>query len=469
MLRDLDADQLMQRLDTPPGPHVLLLRTSLGLDGGGQPCVGAAAGVGPIGLWDLAALLDRRRCPDLRVVVVEPHFRADSAHILTDLLDLASDAATTALCWPHAVELADTHRSIRAFVEALAQSGDVLAARDAARKAALGAARSPLLVMRGTAPVVFDLSRRSLRPTATPPTAPSLSAEQTLLFQHLSQVLSRPGAASLFVGNAPVGSAGGALVRELTRRLQAADHTSLARTLQHFEMLEDREELRALVQDALEDAREERNAGSDALLGGLTRLCAPGLVVSLTLLPVVADALALNHPDRDIMVLQPLRPGDPGRLRVFERPAGERRWRRGDPTATQSLDFTRQHVVLRLHGGIPTPGRSLLGDPVLTETDQLDHLAALDTIPARLLAHFRRNPVVFYGFSPEDWAHRAIVSGLTGHQPLAEDSLAVHLPEASTVHRRYWTWSRGPAGTRGVRQVSFDDLKALSTMLSVGR
>ena len=68
--------------------------------------------------------------------------------------------------------------------------------------------------------------------------------------------------------------------------------------------------------------------------------------------------------------------------------------------------------------------------------------------------------MVFVGFSPEDWAHRAIVRGLTGGQPLTEDSLAVLLPSADALHRRYWTWERGPAGTRGVRQVAHQDLEA---------
>jgi tRNA A-37 threonylcarbamoyl transferase component Bud32 len=473
-LPELGLAGLAARFEVPPRPHVLLIRAALSLDAQGQPgfALGTGGGGARVSLWDLAALLDRRRCPDLRVVVAEPRYRSAPGSILSDLLDLPGDAATTGVFWPWPVDEGDLQRACCALLAELADSGDVVEARAAARAAASGPARSVLLAMRGTDPVVFDLSRRRLRPVPIVAEDHPLTPEQAQLHRHLQHVLPRPAGASVFLGDAPLGGRPGGAVRalcaELQGRLEAVEHGSLAQAMQRVEMLEDREELRALVQDALEEAPAE-SGPQVRVLDGLARMCGPGLCVSLTLLPVFADALALHHPDREVVVLQPLRPGELERLRVFRRPAGGRRWERGGREAVGRLDLARQHVVLRLHGGVPAPGRGVLGDPVLTETDQLELLAALDTIPARLLAHFRRNPVVFLGFSPERWAHRAVVRGLTGGQTLSEDSLAVMLPEADALHERYWSWERGPAGARGVRQVKAAVLEALVPVLAPAR
>ncbi|MCB9779304.1 MAG: protein kinase [Alphaproteobacteria bacterium] len=464
----MDVDALRARLEAPPRPHVLLVRAPLSVDTDGQLRLGRSGGRVPaLGLRDLSAVLDRRACPDLRVVVVEPRYRGELPGLIDGLLSLAGDAATAGLCWPWPVEDGDAERSTVAFLEELAGSGDVIAAASAARRASLGLASTAMLVMRGTSPRVFDLSRRQLRPVSQA-SAARLSAGQSQLREHLARVMSQAGGYSLFLGDgldiASKAPAQVALYQVLRSRLDARDHDSLAQLMQRFELLEDREELRALVQDTLDDFADDASLGT---VESLAQLCAPGLHVSLTLLPVLADALALCHPDRDVLVLQPLRPGDLERMRTFLRPAGEKRWRRGERNAAERLDFSRQHVVLRLRGGVPAPGRSMLGDPVLTETDQLEHLGALDTMPSQVLAHFRRNPVVFLGFSPDDWGHRAIVRGLAGGQPLTEGSLAVLQPQADALHRRYWTWERGPAGARGVRLVQYTDLTAVTQTLGV--
>ncbi|MFT7519927.1 MAG: hypothetical protein ACI9MC_002071, partial [Kiritimatiellia bacterium] len=469
---ELSAQELASLFQTPPRPHVLIVRATVGLDGTGQLRIGmgserSGAARGGISLAKLAAALDRRSCPDLRVVLVEPRYRGTPPGLVPALIDLASDAATAGVFWPWNLVDDDFHRAAMAFLEHLTHTGNVVAAVRALRSAAIGRASMAMLAMRGTSPVVFDTSRRRLRPTAPPVYTSSLSAGESQILEHLTRVLGKAGGYSLFLGDGldNEGPSGPhhALSEELNDRLEASDLGTLAQLMQRFELLEDREELRAVVQEALEDSADCRPAPA---IEAVAKMAQPGLHLSLMLLPVLAESLALHHPDADIVVLQPLRPGEFDRLRAFVRPAGERRWRRGERTATQRLDLHRQHVVLRLHGGIPAPGKGMLGDPVLTETDQLEHLGALDTLPAQILAHFRRNPVVFIGFSPDNWAHRATVRGLAGGQPLAAGSLAVLLPHADSLHRRYWTWERGPASASGVQLVMNSEFDAVAKSLS---
>ncbi len=460
---------LLERIRVPPRPHVLAIRGALQKDPLGAPLLQLGSlQRDQVSAEALGALLDRRVCPDLRLVVLEGHGPLASAAAR----HIATDGVVAVLTWLWPTAPAERAQLIREFLTLLSQDegGDAIEALSLARRhcgvttAALGAT----LYLRGPSGRLFTFSHRrpELASGRDPVAASSLNMEQRRLADDLGALLAAPGASTLLLADGfdaqgeEVGRA--QLHAQLQEQTDADLSGSMASQLQLFELLEDREELRAVFQEILEEVLHGRGRKGLGLIDWLARARAPGLSISLLYLPLLAGALTRLQPDRDVVVVQPLQPGSTDRLRTFVRPAGEQRWRRGDRGALDRLDLDRQHVVLHLFGGSPTPKRGLVGDPVLTENDHLQHLESIDRLPNQLLAYFRRHPCAIVGFDPMDWSQRASLQRLVGSHALRPRSLAVLNPDAPQAARRYWQSESGPAG-RGanVRLARCEDLAGL--------
>ena len=469
---------LVRRLREPPRPHVLVLRCALrtGSSGAVELRLGSAE-TDWITVDMLAIALDRKLCKELRVLVFDAACEDSTSGTALACRALASDGVAAVLGWALPVDPNTRPGVIARFISSLAGSaqGDVFEALAEARAEGGGAAQvggvAPTLTLRGTESTLFRYERRVLQPR-DPSLHSALEADEALspaqarIGQALRELLAQPGRASLLLGDAidPKGDRIGhaQLHRIFAREMERGAHESLASLMQSFELLEDRDELRALVQHTLEDVSEDEEAGRLRVVEGLAAMASPGLSLTLLWLPLLEAALARAHPDRRIIVLQPLRPGSLGRMKEFRREAGDSRWRRGGEQLERP-DFERDFIVVRLFGGCATPGRSLHGDPVLTENDQLAQLAALDTLPDVLLAQFRRYPVAIAGLLPGSWTHREVLRRLTGSQPLPAGSMAVLPANATTTDERFWQWERGPSGGRGtVRVIRHRDLMAVT-------
>lgn len=414
----------------------------------------------------LATALSATIADDLRLIYLEACAGAQPGALASAAEHFAArgvDAVVAHLC-PVSAPAARTVANN--FYRALGgpARGDVAVALNTARLALEGNRTAefvcPVLVLQGRDPVLFDFSRRRLEPTGMTGKVASVDPRHQALRADLERRLSRP--ATLLVGEYvdDEGVGRSQIEKEVLAVLEREDREPLSALLQRYQFEEEREDLREVVQDVLGRLARDAKPEAAGLVRGLAALAGPGLFLTLLWLPLLEDALALAHPDKEILVYQPIKPGGVDRLRLFWRDPATGRWdkMRREP---ERLDFDRQMVVLRLYGGYTAAQGELLGDPVLTDDDHLVNLSSIEGLPRQILAWLRNNPMNIVGYSPMAWAHREMLRRLLGGQPLVPGSFAVLEPGAGEARKRYWMAEDGPAGRAGgVELAGFADVAA---------
>ena len=469
---------LRRRLQQTPGPHILHI-TCHGRVADGQPqlLLDPAAD-----RWLSVELLATAlgRVNELRLVFLEscsggaPGDLASAA----ELLVVQGVDAVVAHLWP--VDAQAARAMARDFYAALTgagpTAGDVAASLNDARLGMAGEGTvdflCPVLYLEDEETRLFDFSLRRLAPVEATGQADGgasreLSPRQRRLLGTLEAFAAGPSTVVVGDNLDPNGEAVGrnqlqAAMREL---LDGAGQDHLSELMQRFALIEDRDALKEEVQYVLDDLTRSRSERVAGVIEGMAGLIDTGLFVTLLWLPLLEEALARRHPSREILVFQVREPGNFKRLGVFRRGGGEREWSRLR-RPPERLEFDQQCVVLRLYGGYTALGHTLIGDPVLTEDDQLINLALLDQLPPQLLAYLRHNPIGVGGLSPLAWSHRELLRRLLGNQPASPGSLAILNSGAGDEERRYWESERGPAGqNRSVQVVRFEDLEGLLGVL----
>jgi len=413
---DARFEALLERLRAPPRPHVLLLDARDGLlqDRQGEP----------VSAERLAAALDRRLCRELRLIILLAPCQPEVC------AELASDGVIAVADWPEPVQHSTKQHQLLALLGVLGDSGDIAAALQAG-----GAQR---LWLRGRHTRLFRYHNRAL-----PSQQPGQGVLQALLSQPGSIVILGERFSSLREED------GRDAVREALGARLPGPARPLPTMLQHYEMQAERGELRALVDTALRAPSPRRAVPA---IRSLAAAAGPGLFVSLLWRPLLEEALLAEKPRSRVTVLQPAQPGQLGRLREFRWDPSLGRWQRIARADSDPLDFTRDFVVLRLFGGVGAPLQGLLGEPVLTETDQLRLLSGLHDLPDQLLAAFRQYPVAILGISPELWGHREVMARLTDEHPFVDGSLVALSADASPATHAYWS-RHGAPGHNSVQAV----------------
>lgn len=467
---------LLARLGRPPRPHAIHFACHGRVNAGGEPELlldPEESRWTPV--RTLATALAGMVGDDLRVVYLEACEGAEPGTLASAAEHLSARGVEAVVAHLWSIDSRSARFVADTFYDALTGdcAGDAAASLNRARLAMAGIGTvdhlCPVLVMRGHDPVVFDFTRRQATPNpARPLNGPGLLPPALLAVAERVDRGMR-GPSTLIVGEYADADGTHSGLRQIEREvlslLDRPDREPLSALLQRFELTVERDELRATIQEVLDRITKESQPGALALIDGLARLARPGLFITLLWLPLLEDALAAALPDRELIVLQPLKPGGTQHLRVFRREAGSGTWERLKPEGLE-VDFSRQLVILRLYGGYTAAHRTLLGDPVLTDDDHLLNLASLDDLPPRVLAFLRNHPANIVGLSPLSWAHREMLRRLLGDQPLVPGSLAVLRAGADEPERRYWQSAEGPAGrSGGVDLVEFEELAAVLTGL----
>jgi len=473
--RAAQLPQLLARLQQPPRPHVVHFACSGRLRGDIPELLLGDAEQHWCTAARLGEALSSSLANELRLVILQPTAEAQPASLVHAARQLAGLGPEAALAQLWHLEASANQRFARAFYGALvgANEGDIAASATQARLSLVSAGGvdflSPVLCMRGTNPVLFEFrpgpKLQEQEEAQGAPAAAQLEPRHDRLSQRLQSLLAAP--CTLLVGE-NIDPEGGMVGRrqlegEFRSLLERNRHEPLSALMQRFELAEEREELRAVFQEVLEASSESRRP--PGVIEWLAHGCGPGLTITLLWLPLLEEALAHHQSDREIIVIQPLKPGALDRLRLFRWAPKEQRWLR-ERRLPRRFDFNRQFVVLRLFGGYAAPSRSMLGDPVLTDDDQLFHLRVIDSLPTQLLAYLRHHKMAIVGLSPLFWGHRELLRRLTGNQPLVSGSIAVLNPDADQSERRYWESEAGPAGlSGGVDPVQYQDLSIISSTL----
>ncbi|MFL5356189.1 CHAT domain-containing protein [Archangium sp.] len=470
---------LFERLRRQPEPHILHFTGHAGLHEG-LPVLRLADEEGEEG-WLPVELLAQQlhrawgKGP-LRLIVLEacegasPGTQASAAELLART---AADAVVAYL-WPVRVDV--TSRCSRAFYRALThaaqQEGDVALSLNEARRSVLaeleGSAEafSPVLYLRGRDPVLFDFKARRVLPpppaatrTDTSPPAPALARLLELPF-------------TLLLGDRweeeePT-------LRDLRERLQGeltqktgavTPELPLTTLTQLFALRIGQEELDYEFQDVF-----GQTDFTPPLVRLLARRLGPGVHITLLRLPLLEQALAEQHPELTLHVIQPSTRSDRHAV-MMRRQAGGRRWERLRE-APASLDTERDVVVLRLCSGyLPAHHFSR---PLLTEDDYLLGLRNLSSLLPLELADpiqsvLSLRPLLFVGLSQLTWCHRMLLYQLFGRRALMRGSVAVLHPR--THEQEVWEEGRGLPGSTGVRalEATDEELMAWLEALAAGR
>jgi hypothetical protein len=470
---------LFERLRRQPEPHILHFTGHAGLHEG-LPVLRLADEEGEEG-WLPVELLAQQlhrawgKGP-LRLIVLEacegasPGTQASAAELLART---AADAVVAYL-WPVRVDV--TSRCSRAFYRALThaaqQEGDVALSLNEARRSVLaeleGSAEafSPVLYLRGRDPVLFDFKARRVLPpppaatrTDTSPPAPALARLLELPF-------------TLLLGDRweeeePT-------LRDLRERLQGeltqktgavTPELPLTTLTQLFALRIGQEELDYEFQDVF-----GQTDFTPPLVRLLARRLGAGVHITLLRLPLLEQALAEQHPELTLHVIQPSTRSDRHAV-MMRRQAGGRRWERLRE-APASLDTERDVVVLRLCSGyLPAHHFSR---PLLTEDDYLLGLRNLSSLLPLELADpiqsvLSLRPLLFVGLSQLTWCHRMLLYQLFGRRALMRGSVAVLHPR--THEQEVWEEGRGLPGSTGVRalEATDEELMAWLEALAAGR
>ncbi|OJT18111.1 hypothetical protein BO221_42230 [Archangium sp. Cb G35] len=398
----------------------------------------------------------------LRLIVLEACEGANPGPLASaaELLTRTAADAVVAYLWPVRTDVAMqcSRAFYRALTRAAQQEGDVALSLNEARRSVLaeleGSAEafSPVLYLRGRDPVLFDFKTRRLLPPAPAAPHPGTTPPPPAL-EHL---LTRPF--TLLLGDrweeedSTLRNLHERLHGELTQKTGTAPPSLPLITLaEHFALRIGHEELDYEFQDVF-----GQTDFTPPLLRPLARWLGAGVHITLLRLPLLEHALAEQHPDLTLHVIQPSSRADRHAL-VMQRRAGGSRWERLREIPA-SLDTGREVVVLRLCSGY-LPSRHF-SRPLLTEDDYLLGIRSLASLlPSELADPIQSvlspRPLLFIGLSQLNWSHRMLLYQLFGRRALMRDSVAVLDPRSH--EREVWEEGRGLPGRTGVRALEATD------------
>ena len=456
---------LLERLRRQPEPHIIHFIGHAGLHEGG-PVLRLADEEDeeswlPVEL--LAQQLHRAWSKGpLRLIVLEACEGASPGPLASaaELLTRTAADAVVAYLWPVRTDVA--RRCSRAFYRALTRTaqreGNVALSLNEARRSVLaeleGSAEafSPVLYLRGRDPVLFDFKARRLlpsRPTATRPGHSPLSPA-------LGNLLARPF--TLMLGDRweeqepSLRHLRERLHHELTQKMGVAPPSLPLSTLaEHFALRIGQEELDYEFQDVF-----GQTDFIPPLMRSLSRWLGAGVHITLLRLPLLEQALAGQHPELTIHLIQPSSRAE-GHALMMQRRAGGSRWERVRELPA-SLDTGRDVVVIRLCSGYLPPHH--FSRPLLTEDDYLLGIRGLASLlPAELADPLQSvlslRPLLLIGLSQLNWSHRMLLYQLFGRRSLMRDSVAVLEP--GTHEQEVWEEGRGLPGSTGVRALEATD------------
>jgi hypothetical protein len=468
---------LLERLRRQPTPHILHFIGHGGLQQG-RPVLRLADEESEES-WFPVELLAQQLFQasghgPLRLVVLEACEGASPGTLASaaELLARTGVDAVVAHLWP--VRMDAALRCSRAFYRALTraalQEGDVALSLNEARRSVLaeleGSAEafSPVLYLRSRNPVLFEFQTRRVSPPPRaaphPGTSPPSPALGRLLQQPFSLVLG-----DLWEQDAPgLSSLREHLQRELLQRLGSIlPELPLSTLAQHFALRIGQEELDLEFQEVFGETD-----FMPPLARSLARRLGPGTHVTLLRLPVLELALAEQHPEYCLYVIQPSCQAA-GRTVIIRREAGSRRWERLRQHSL-TLEPERDLVVLRLYSGYLPP--HLFSRPLLTEDDYLLGVCNLQSLLPPELADSLQGmlslrPALLLGLSVLNWSHRMLLYQLFGQRPLVRGSVAIVDPRAG--EQELWEAGRGLPGRDGVQALGIAEeqlmaqLEALAT------
>jgi CHAT domain-containing protein len=456
---------LFERLRRQPEPHIIHFIGHGGLREG-RPVLRLADEEGEES-WVPVELLAQHlqgvfgRGP-LRLIVLESCEGASPGTLASaaELLARTAADAVVAYLWPVKMDVA--LRCSRAFYRALTrasqQEGDVALSLNEARRSVLaelaGSAEafSPVLYLRGRDPVLFDFKARRVLPP--PPTVTQQEASPP--DPALARILEQPF--SLVLGDRweeedPIlHGLRERLLGELTQKTgSVSPELPLITLAQHFAL--------RIGQEALDYEFQEVFGQTDfmpPLVSQLARRLGAGVHVTLLRLPVLEQALAEQHPELTLLVIQPSSRAD-GQAVMMRREAGGGRWERLREVPAPP-DTERDVVVLRLSSGyLPSHHFSR---PLLTEDDYLLGVRSLSRLlPFELVEPIQSvlsvRPLLLVGMSLMTWCHRMLLYQLFGRRALMRGSVALLDPR--THEQEVWEEGRGLPGRMGVRALETTD------------
>jgi hypothetical protein len=447
--RRVSPRDLSTGLRLSESPHVIHFLGHCGSRHDGHPALRLDDEDGEEGWIEVEALARQLAQFDdnLRLLVLGAFEGADAGVIgsAAEIFARAGVDAVVAHLWPITADAARTcsRQFYRALAGAGRRRGDVAVALNEARRGMLAAlgesaeAFAPVLYLRGPGGAIFDFERRKFAPPARPARPASRAIAPAL-----GKLLAGPF--TLVVSDAYADAARSkTALREAALRLFAEEGDAGAASLsldvlvQRCALLSGRAALDRLLESALSGAREERTPPH---IDALARAAGPGVHASLLWQPVLEQAIAAGHPDRDVYVVEPSR-GDAGGYDVLERTPGAD-WRRL-PRPPRFFDLDRDIVVLRLCGGV-SADKSGLTRTIMTEDDTIDAFLGLehppdlpewaDGIRSMLLAR----PALLIGFSRLNRPHRIVLRWLYWNRPLPRHSVAVLGREAARDEEELW-------------------------------
>lgn len=324
----------------------------------------------------------------------------------------------------------------RALYAALARDGNIAKAINRARRELYGshhaAALSAVLYLRGEDPSLFDFSLRSLAP---PP-----KAREIAQVPELTRLVRGTPGFCFFIGDQG-DRALAALHERLAEQLRSLRGApSLSQLAQRFKF--DKGEPAHEFQTIAEDTREggaPRRAG-EPWIQAAARLTRAGVHFSFLRLPTFEQAIAEQHPERSIHVVQP------GTHLILQRRGKDTRW--SSIEASKALiNLRTDTVVVRLYGG---PAPIVFQAPLLTEDDYLREDVELvrgnPELVEALLGALATTPCLFINLSLYEWPHRRTLERLFRDLPIKQTSFALARTAAEAL-----LWKSGQGVPRGIR------------------
>jgi CHAT domain len=456
---DVSARVLFDRLRRGKTPHVLHWLGHGGVDMSGKPVL-RLADDDDDEVWitaeSLARELSASFCEDLRLVVLEAceGARAGAFGSAAEILAKAGADAVIAHLWPVKADVARACSTTiyRSLTGSSLGQGDIGASVAAARRTLLSQsaeAFSPVLVLRGPDPVIFNFEGRRV-------TKPGGKRRGKGLAPVLQALLDRPY--NLVLGDLDEDRA--ALRSELVQFMaeqgdRPAESLSLSALTQRCFLQYGQEVLHSLFQQV--HAAEPK--APPPLVEAMGRLVPPGLHITLLWRPHLERAIAAKQPDRTVYAIQPSF-GAGGKPRVVKRAAGAPAWRM-EPLMPKRFDVDNEIIVLRMYGGYSAEARSIFSPPLLTEDDYIHGLLGAEGLrpPSwleELLARPRIQPGLFIGLSVLDWPHRILLRWLYDQRPAPKDSLAILAPGVDPREPEIWDSGGGLPGTGRIASIVED-------------
>ncbi|HRI71797.1 MAG TPA: CHAT domain-containing protein, partial [Polyangium sp.] len=406
----------------------------------------------------------------LRLVILEACAGAHPGAFASAAEILARSGAdgVVAHLWPVKAEAAQTYST--QFYRSLAgtgpHAGDMAIALNEARRAILGSydataeAFSAVLYLRGPHARVFQFRGRKMAAPQSP--AAAVSAPLGDVPSGLSRITKAPF--SLVLGDhwaddpTTRDAFRDKLQKELSK-LAAPPPTGLplSTLTQWFALRRGVEKLGAEFQKLF-----RATTDAPAFLGPLAKIASPGVHTTMLRMPWFEQALAEQHPERTIYVIQP----DDDGVVVSKREAGSDEWEELDKPPVD-VDMDQEFVVLRPCRGYTT--EQVFTRPLLTDDDYALHLRDLwntNVLPVDLanaiLRTLGRRPAMIVGLSLLSADHRLLLHNLYV-RGVPRDTLAI--VDVVLQEGKLWTSGAGlPGRDEGVEAVETTADDFLSTL-----